>query len=111
LPATASGTKSYILRSILHPTIIDKAAQSDDAILAEESEAIPETEDDEDSWPRAYGSIISWSNSDQLNSVGILHVILSLILVSGRVMSEGTPYCSSNLKHGLNFRKRTFVHN
>lgn len=38
--------------------------------------------------PRNYGSIISWSTADQLAALGLLHVILALILVNGRSISE-----------------------
>jgi hypothetical protein len=40
--------------------------------------------------PRSYGSIISWSHAEQLVPIGLLHVILALILVSGRVINDST---------------------
>lgn len=49
---------------------------------------MPNLDEDDESWPRAYGSIIAWSGSDHLGSLGVLHVILSLIMVSNRVISE-----------------------
>ena len=45
--------------------------------------------DDEGFGRRYYGSIISWSKADQLGPLGVLYVILALILVSGRVVSDG----------------------
>jgi hypothetical protein len=90
LTAAASGTKSYILRSTLHSTIIDLASQTDARILEEESADIPDiADDDEEGWPRPFGSIIAWSGSDHLGSLGILHVVLALVMVSGRVMNDG----------------------
>jgi hypothetical protein len=91
IPITAvTGSKTYILRSVLDPIIIEHAALTDEAILAEEATEF-HADDDEDEEPgvRSYGSIIAWSSGDQLAPLGILHVILALILVSGRVMSDG----------------------
>lgn len=52
----------------------------------------PSDDDDDDDMlgSRSYGTIISWSKCDQLSPIGILYVILALILVSGRVMSDST---------------------
>ncbi|KAF8063435.1 MAGE family-domain-containing protein [Lyophyllum atratum] len=91
--AAAVGSKTYILRSVLDPVIIEHAALMDEKILEEESADVPsddEDEDDEEYAPRFYGSIISWSSADQLGAVGILYTLLALILVSGRVMSDCT---------------------
>jgi melanoma-associated antigen len=85
--ATPAGSKTYILRSILDPIIIEYAALTDETILELESNEAPEDED-ESSQLRNFGSIISWSGSDQLGSIGILYVILALILVNGRSMAE-----------------------
>ena len=86
--AAASGSKSYILRSILDPIILDYAALTDQEIYEQEIEDLPEGADDETLV--MYGSIISWSDSDQLGSLGILYVVLALILVSGRVIADST---------------------
>jgi hypothetical protein len=51
--------------------------------------------DDDDDIPRTYGSIISWSSSDQLGALGVLHTILALILVNGRSMSDCASFNSS----------------
>lgn len=84
--AATSGSKSYILRSILDPTILDYAALTDQELYEREIEDLPEGADD--AALVAYGSIISWSDSDQLGSLGVLYVVLALILVSGRVIAD-----------------------
>ena len=68
-------------------TIIEQAALSDERLLEEEIAEGPDDDDDDD-MPRNYGSIIAWSTADQLAALGLLHVILALILVNGRVISE-----------------------
>jgi melanoma-associated antigen len=77
---------------VLHPVIIEYAALTDERILEEEIADGPDDDDDDDDTfgHRSYGSIISWSNADQLGSIGILYVILTLILVSGRVITDST---------------------
>lgn len=84
----ASGSKSYILRSILDPIILDHAAITDQDIYEQEIEDLPDGADD--AALVTYGSIISWSDADQLGSLGILYVTLALILVSGRVIADST---------------------
>lgn len=77
----------------MHPLIIEYAALTDEQILEEEAADAPDDDDDEDVFGiRTYGSIIAWSNTDQLGSIGVLYVVLTLILVSGRVMTDSTPY-------------------
>jgi hypothetical protein len=90
--AAASGSKSYILRSILDPIILDYAALTDQEIYEQEIEDLPEGADD--ATLVTYGSIISWSDSDQLGSLGILYVVLALTLVSGRVIADSTHVVS-----------------
>ena len=88
----AAGSKTYILRSVLHPTLISYAALAYEPILEEEIADAPDS-DDENGVAKNYGSIISWSQADQLGSIGVLYVILTLILVNGRVMTESKfPY-------------------
>ena len=70
----------------MDPIIIEQATLTDERLLGAEL-ADYEDEEDEDS-PRYYGSIISWSASDQLAALGILHVILALILVNGKGISD-----------------------
>ncbi|CCM00210.1 uncharacterized protein FIBRA_02238 [Fibroporia radiculosa] len=88
----SSGTKTYILRSVLHPAIIAQANAPDPEILALEREepALVDGEDarENDSSSRATGSILAWHQSDELGSVGVLYTVLALILVDGRVMRE-----------------------
>ncbi|KAI6165164.1 MAGE-domain-containing protein [Pisolithus thermaeus] len=85
--AVAAGSKTYILRSVLDPTIIEQAAITDERLFEEQMNDAPDEEADEE-LPRRYGSIISWSTCDQLASLGILYVILALILVNGKTMSD-----------------------
>ncbi|KAK7443455.1 hypothetical protein VKT23_015628 [Stygiomarasmius scandens] len=85
--ATTAGSKQYILRSTLDSTIIEYASQTIAEILDQELEDRDE-EDENETLPQCYGSILSWSTADQLEPVGILYVILALILVSGRVISD-----------------------
>ena len=87
-PATAAGSKTYILRSTLDATIIEQAASSDERLLEEELADGPDNDDDDDDMPHNYGSIIAWSTADQLAALGLLHIILALILVNGRAISE-----------------------
>lgn len=85
-----AGSKTYILRSVLDPIIIEYAALTYEEILEEEVVDQPDSDDeDEDGFgSRSYGSIISWSTADQLGPIGLLYVILALILVNGRVISD-----------------------
>jgi hypothetical protein len=103
--ANALGSKTYILRSTLDPVLIDRAAQTEGDILEEEAgdqatlfpsqvysgDEGDESDDDAERPPKYYGSLISWSKADQIGSVGILYVILALVLVSGRAISDGAP--------------------
>ncbi|EIN04201.1 MAGE-domain-containing protein [Punctularia strigosozonata HHB-11173 SS5] len=86
----ATGSKTYILRSTLHPTIIEHASIADEKIIEEEIAALPDDddEDDDDIVPRNNGSVIAWNSSDQLGAVGVLYVVLALILVNGRIMND-----------------------
>lgn len=91
LSAAAHGSKTYILRSVLHPNIIEHAALTDERILEEEAADAPSEDDDDETYPPPhYGCLLSWSSADQLDTLGILYTILALILVSGRVVSDGT---------------------
>jgi hypothetical protein len=94
--ATAVGSKTYILRSVLHPVIVEHAALTDEQILEEEGvDAASDDEDDEGTPVRSYGSILSWSTADQLGPTAVLYTILALILVNGRVMSDSKHSFSS----------------
>ncbi|KAF8814581.1 MAGE-domain-containing protein [Phlegmacium glaucopus] len=103
--ASATGTKTYILRSSLDPILVEHAAQTEPNILEEEagdqsvlfpslfnSDDEGDFEDDEDDdaerVPKYYGSLISWTKGDQLGAIGVLYVILALVLVNGRVMTD-----------------------
>ncbi|KAG2148873.1 MAGE-domain-containing protein [Suillus clintonianus] len=84
----AAGSKTYILRSVLDPVIIEEAARTDERLYEEQIADSQEDGDDDDDMPRSYGCIISWSTTDQLGALGVLHVILAFILVSGRSMTD-----------------------
>ncbi|KAJ6500519.1 MAGE family-domain-containing protein [Mycena sanguinolenta] len=89
--SAAAGSKTYILRSTLDSRIIAEAALTREEILEEEAADAPSDDDDDDEnggGGATYGSIISWSNADQVGALGVLYVILALILVSGRVMGD-----------------------
>ena len=93
LTAASTGTKSYILRSLLDPSLIQKATAPDPDIRELEQAEFPDeneefAEDDNPVGTRSTGSIFAWHSSDQLASVGILYVILALILVEGRSISD-----------------------
>jgi hypothetical protein len=84
----AAGSKTYILRSVLDPIIIEEAARTDERLYEEQIADSQEDGDDDDDMPRSYGCIISWSTADQLGALGVLHVILAIILASGRSMTD-----------------------
>ncbi|KAG1782191.1 MAGE-domain-containing protein [Suillus placidus] len=84
----AAGSKTYILRSVLDPVIIEEAARMDERLYEEQIADSQEDGDDDDDMPRSYGCIISWSTTDQLGALGVLHAILAFILVSGRSMTD-----------------------
>lgn len=50
---------------------------------------------------RTYGSLIAWNGADQLAALGILYVILALILVSGKVISDSAFHPSNLTPHQL----------
>ncbi|KAL4071873.1 MAGE-domain-containing protein [Scleroderma citrinum] len=85
--AAAAGSRTYILRSTLDPIIIEQATLTDERLLEQEMADYPE-DGDYDDIPRHYGSIISWSSSDQLAALGVLHVVLALILANGKTISD-----------------------
>lgn len=97
--AAPSGTKTYILRSVLELELVQIATARDQDILAIEQadrEALDlPADDDETVGSLSNGSIIAWNNSDQLGSIGILYVILALILVEGRAINDSAWCCLS----------------
>ena len=73
-----------------------------DEHLLEDEAADQPVEDDDDPGSRSIGSIISWSSADQVGPIGILYVILALILVSGRVITDGkSSLCRFHYLHFL----------
>ncbi len=99
--ATTTGTKTYILRSTLDPALIELACSPDADIRELEQKENRDdnqefAEDDNPIGTRSTGSIFAWQNADQLPSIGILYVILALILVEGRVISDSQSLLSSS---------------
>lgn len=105
----ALGSKTYMLRSILDARLIELANTPDAEILEEEGgfsfssgnffcdgqtndgnliDADDDWDNDVEQHPRIHGSILSWTQNDQLGALGVLYVILALILVNGRVVQE-----------------------
>ena len=118
--ASAVGSKTYILRSSLDPILIEHAAQTEAEIFEEESgdqsvlfpslsnadEANYSEDDDEDDAervPKYYGSLISWTKGDQLGAVGVLYVVLALVLVNGRIMTDGKWWFLKQKKESLSY--------
>lgn len=90
--AAPTGTKTWILRSVLDPRLISAAVTPDDAIKAVEQQ--PDSDEDDDPDDSAVksantGAIVAWQNADQLSAIGILYVVLALVLVHGRAISDG----------------------
>ncbi|KAI0641676.1 MAGE family-domain-containing protein [Trametes meyenii] len=91
--AASTGTKNYILRSTLDAALIEKACMPDPEIRELEQGENPDAneefaEDDNPVGTRSTGSLFAWHTADQLASVGVLYVVLALILVEGKVISD-----------------------
>lgn len=85
-------SKTYVLRSTLDPKMIAAAADVVGSVMWEEAETPPEaTSAKNKTWAMDDGVLINWKKSDQLQHLGILQVILSLILVSGRALADSKP--------------------
>jgi hypothetical protein len=85
-------SKTYILRSALDPVLIERTTLTNKRILEAEAADAPDDVDGTDPGTRTYGCLIAWNSADQLSALGILHVILALILVSGKVINDsGSP--------------------
>ena len=87
------GTKTFILRSVLEPSLIQAAVTRDRELLEVERTEKLVASDDEVEYENTVGthstgSIFAWHNSDQLGSIGILYIVLALILVNGRSLSD-----------------------
>lgn len=66
-------------QSVLFPSLFNSDGEGDD----EDDE-----DDDAERVPKYYGSLISWTKGDQLGAIGVLYVILALVLVNGRIMTD-----------------------
>ena len=83
----------YILRSALDPVLIERTTLTNKRILEAEAAEAPDDVDGTDPGMRTYGCLIAWNSADQLSALGILHVILALILVSGKIITDSaTPF-------------------
>ena len=106
--AVSQGSKMYILRSALDPVLIERTTLTNKRILEAEAAEAPDDVDGTDPGMRTYGCLIAWNSADQLSALGILHVILALILVSGKIITDSaTPFLFllrfSPLSHTLRF--------
>jgi hypothetical protein len=88
--AVSQGSKTYLLRSTLDTALIERASATNKRILEVEAADAPDDVDDAEPGARTYGSLIAWNGADQLATLGILYVILALILVSGKVITDST---------------------
>jgi hypothetical protein len=84
LTLVLASSKQYILRSVLDPELIRVACTPDDDIRTQEEADATMLDED----VPITGSIIAWQTSDQVASYGTLCVILSLILVNGKTISD-----------------------
>ena len=91
-PAVSQGSKAYILRSTLDPVLIERATLTNKRILEVEAAEAPDDVDGAEPGMRTYGSLIAWNSADQLSTLGILHVVLALILVSGKIISDSASH-------------------
>jgi hypothetical protein len=86
-------TNQYILRSTLDAKIVSAAATvvSSDEEDEDEGDHAPKGRDAAElrEWQRDEGAVLEWKKADQRALMGILHVILALILVNGRVLGDG----------------------
>lgn len=87
-PAVSQGSKTYILRSTLDPALIERTTVTNKRILEAEAAEAPDDVNGAEPGVRTYGCLIAWNSADQLSALGILHVVLALILVSGKVISD-----------------------
>ena len=78
-------SKTYILRNILDSELVKLATTPDNALLTAE---IAEVQD-ATARSRINGTLLSWKSQEEIHLLGILQLILSLILVSGRSMTDG----------------------
>ncbi|KAF7792012.1 hypothetical protein EIP86_003039 [Pleurotus ostreatoroseus] len=86
--AAPTGTKTYILRSVLDPALIELAAQQDEDILVLEQDDDENAPNDDEETSPSTGAIFAWQYSDQLGSIGLLYVILALVLVNGKAILD-----------------------
>ena len=67
--------------------LLEMTALTDEDLLQQEVDEASDADEDD---AGTYGSIYNWSNADHLGGMGLLHVVLSLILLSGRSLPDST---------------------
>ncbi|KZW03177.1 MAGE-domain-containing protein [Exidia glandulosa HHB12029] len=85
-----AGSKQYVLRSVLEPELVALAAAPDRELAGIEGAERAEEEGREENELPPDGSILALTDRDPLgaHALGVLHVVLALILVSGRLINE-----------------------
>ena len=78
----------YILGSALHTVLIERASATNKYTPEVEAADAPDDVNDTEPGVRPYGGLIAWCRST--SQLGILYVILALILVSGKVITDST---------------------
>jgi hypothetical protein len=68
--------------------LIERTAMTNKRIFEAEAAEAPDDVNGAEPGMRTYGCLIAWNSADQLSALGILHVILALILVSGKIISD-----------------------
>ncbi|KAI0260610.1 MAGE family-domain-containing protein [Gloeopeniophorella convolvens] len=81
----AQGSKTYILRSTLDPALISYAAQPHKRVREVEAAAIDP--DAEGGVEEPHGALLAAGENPV--PLGVLHVVLALVLASGRVLPDG----------------------
>ncbi|KAF8581159.1 hypothetical protein K439DRAFT_1392966 [Ramaria rubella] len=87
--ASTASSKQYMLRSVLDNTIIEAASVYDVEIDDAERADLELWHPNQDEF-RSEGTLLAWKHGDvdQLGMAGVLHVILALILVNGRMLTD-----------------------
>lgn len=84
-PIAGSSNRAYVLRSILPQTVIEAMTQADELQSYAPASQGPSTEK---------GPMLDWRTADgQLGSMGLTYLILSFILLNGRVLADGESAC------------------
>ncbi len=98
-----AGPKVWMVRSTLDADIIAAANAPDAEILSKERDRLPNPSNHplknaDEPFLQSDGSVFAWCASDQLGSMGLLGVVLSLILVNGKELTDRTCFLSRWVK-------------